>query len=110
MPAIPIGGFLVFVRDCTEIEEEAQRKLLTALKSAGEVRQRGVGASGLPKVHVIRHGSRKSAKEAARQAGQGEPLHDIPADPNELPHYHPTDRNGKKIENGVHYAYPKSQI
>ena len=44
------------------------------------------------------------------------PIHDTPHQPRnpnnkreQLPHYHPTNKDGSKKEDGSHYQYPKRQ-
>ncbi|MBP6668247.1 MAG: hypothetical protein KA180_02285 [Gemmatimonadales bacterium] len=64
-----------------------------------------LGPSGKPMVHNIDHPNRKAAKDAARNAGQGAPLHH-PSPRVGDPHYHPVDGDGEKIRDGTHYNYP----
>ena len=62
-----------------------------------------LGPSGKPKIHKPRFPTKKAAKEAAAQAGAGEPVHH-PTPSNGRPHYHATDSKGRKIP-GTHYEY-----
>lgn len=66
---------------------------------------RGTGPSGKLKQHFPTYPSRKAAEEAARRAGKGQPEWNPPHGPGQMPHYHSTDKNGKKIEDGVHHQY-----
>jgi len=63
-----------------------------------------VGPSGKPKRHNVDHPTRKRAKDAARNDGQGPPMHH-PKPRVGDPHFHPTDAKGNKIP-GVHHNYP----
>jgi len=64
-----------------------------------------IGPSGKPKIHVKKHSSKKKAKDAASQDGNGPPMHH-PSPTTGGPHYHPTDANGEKIPGGNHHEYP----
>lgn len=64
---------------------------------------RPLGPSGRPMIHQPRPGSRKRAKDAARDAGNGKPMHH-PSPRRGGPHFHPT-RNGRKKQDGTHYNY-----
>ncbi len=55
--------------------------------------------------HIVRHATKKRAKDAARKAGDGAPIHH-PRPKVGRPHYHPT-RKGKKKRDGVHHEYPR---
>jgi hypothetical protein len=57
-----------------------------------------IGASGELVVHTVKSPTRKGAKDAARNAGNGAPVHH----PN---HFHST-KDGKKIPNSPHYEHP----
>jgi hypothetical protein len=70
---------------------------------AKEVPESALGPSGKPKIHNVDHPNRKSAKDAARNDGQGPPMHH-PSPEIGKPHYHPTDADGNKIP-GVHHNY-----
>ena len=73
-----------------------------AARSKG-IPQDRLGPSGKPKIHKTRFPTRKSAKEAAKGAGRGEPLHHQ-SPTTGRPHYHPTDAAGRKIP-GQHFEY-----
>lgn len=62
-----------------------------------------LGPSGKPKIHNVDHPNKKSAKDAARNDGQGAPMNH-PSPTVGKPHYHPTDADGNKIP-GVHHNY-----
>ncbi len=64
-----------------------------------------LGPSGKPKIHVKKHATKKQAKDAARNKGKGEPMHH-PSPERGGPHYHPVDKDGKKIP-GPHEEYPR---
>jgi RHS repeat-associated protein len=67
---------------------------------------RKLGPSGRVVIHQVETpgGRGVDAKRAAKAAGHGEPVqHNNPR--KGKPHYHPVDRNGKKIEDGTHYNY-----
>lgn len=69
------------------------------------IREKDLGPSGKPKIHNKYLSSKKEAKEAAQHEGKGNPMHH----PNPTvgsPHYHATDKDGKKIP-GTHYNYPR---
>jgi RHS repeat-associated protein len=68
-----------------------------------DVPDKEIGPSGKPKRHFVRHPSRKKAKDAAQNEGQGPPMHH-PSPARGEPHYHPTDGGGEKIP-GVHHEY-----
>ena len=63
------------------------------------------GGSGKPRRHFPRLPRKKEAKEAAKRAGKGTPVHH-PNPGRGDPHYHPTDEEGNKIP-GPHYGYPR---
>jgi RHS repeat-associated protein len=64
-----------------------------------------LGPSGKPQVNVVRHSSRKAAKDAARNEGKGAPVnHTNPQKGGD--HYHATDENGEKKPNSTHHEYP----
>lgn len=65
---------------------------------------RPLGPSGKPMIHQINPGSKKAAKDAARNAGQSAPMKH-PSPQRGQSHWHPTDRMGRKIRNGTHYIY-----
>lgn len=73
----------------------------------GECRKAQKGPSGKPIVHDTLHGGKKGAREAATRAGANKPIHH-PNPTRGNPHYHPTDKTGKKIP-GKHFSYPKSK-
>ena len=50
------------------------------------------------KVHNVQHANKKDAKEAARQAGQGEPIHHSSGGSGSSGHYHAADKVGCKRE------------
>ena len=70
---------------------------------------RGAGPSGKANVHNVQHNSKKDAKEAAQQKGQGEPAHHPTSD--KSGHYHSTDKDGNEKKSGqqggVHHNYGK---
>ena len=67
-------------------------------------RSTGKGPSGKPVVHTKRHPTRKKAKDAARNKGKGPPIcHPTPSKGDK--HFHPTDREGKKIPGSPHEEY-----
>lgn len=69
---------------------------------------RKIGPSDKPVLHFVNHPNRKSAQEAAREAGKGNPpVHHTAHKPGEKPHFHPADRNGEIIKDGSHHNYPK---
>jgi RHS repeat-associated protein len=64
-----------------------------------------LGPSKKPQVNQTDHSTEKAAKDAARQQGNGTPdKHPRPQKGD--PHYHPTDKDGKKIQNSTHHNYP----
>jgi hypothetical protein len=64
-----------------------------------------LGPSGEVQVNQARHSTEKGAKDAARQEGAGAPeKHVNPTKGG--PHYHPTDKQGKKIPSSTHHNYP----
>ena len=63
-----------------------------------------VGPSGKPKRHNVDHPTRKRAKDAAQNDGQGPPMHHPKPNVGKPP-FHPTDAKGNKIP-GVHHNYP----
>jgi len=90
-----------------KLEDDSRRCTAQQQSLGGNViTSRGPGPSGKGKIHNIDKSSKKEAYEAAKQAGQGKPEKHIPDYP-ELPHYHPTDKNGEIIKNGAHYTYPR---
>ncbi|CAF1396493.1 unnamed protein product [Rotaria sordida] len=65
------------------------------------------GPSGKPMLHFRLLPNRKSAQEAAREAGRGNPpVHHTAHGPGQRPHFHPADRYGNIIKDGAHYEYP----
>ncbi len=64
-----------------------------------------LGPSGETMIHIKNFPTRKRAKDAARNAGKGEPMNH-PRPQVGSPHFHPTDEEGEKIHDGVHNAYP----
>jgi hypothetical protein len=64
-----------------------------------------LGPSGKPVVHEADMSSKKRAKDAARNAGQGKPAQH-PSPKVGKPHFHPTDQQGNKIPGSTHYNYP----
>jgi RHS repeat-associated protein len=82
-------------------------------KTAAELRQENIakgippnqlGPSGKPKVHIVEKATLKQRKDAARQAGSGNPvLHN--KDKGQPPHMHPVDKQGKKLtgKDNVHF-------
>lgn len=65
----------------------------------------GLGPSGKFMRHAIKLSTLKRAKDAARNAGKGAPMHH-PSPTRGNPHFHPVDARGRKIP-GTHYEYPK---
>jgi hypothetical protein len=69
---------------------------------------RDPGPSGKPKLHFSPTLSRKQAKEAAREAGHGNPpIQHPPHKPGQPTHWHPTNSDGSKKKNGSHYPQNK---
>jgi RHS repeat-associated protein len=65
-----------------------------------------LGPSGKPQVNKVEHPTRKKAKDAARNEGQGAPENHT--NPNKgKQHYHATDREGNKKPNSTHHEYPE---
>jgi hypothetical protein len=101
-------GAGVAVRGASKADDigKAASKVSEAKKTS-----RGVGGSGEPRIHVKQHSSRKKAKDAARQAGDGAPEHDA-AGKGQAAHFHAT-RKGKRVksgrEGGVHHSYGKKK-
>ena len=86
--------------------EQLQAALTIGAEAIGAIQiyQAGqLGPSGKPWVHKKRFSSKKKAREAAEQAGDGEPMHH-PNPRRGRRHFHPTDSEGNKIP-GVHYEY-----
>ena len=77
----------------------------TAAGRATDANGRPLGPSGKPSIHQVDSPTKKAAKDAARNAGQGAPMQH-PTPRRGEPHFHPTDRKGKKIPDGTHYNYP----
>ncbi|CAF1052658.1 unnamed protein product [Brachionus calyciflorus] len=73
----------------------------------GQYNGRGPGPSGKPDLHFISKNSKASARDAARQAGSGPPIHHSAHEQGQRPHYHPADRKGDIIKNGQHFNYPQ---
>lgn len=68
---------------------------------------RCVGPSGKFMLYFKLLPSRKYAEEAAREAGRGNPpVHHAAHEPGQRPHFHPADRHGNIIKDGLHYEYP----
>ncbi|HEY0024965.1 MAG TPA: RHS repeat-associated core domain-containing protein [Longimicrobium sp.] len=65
-----------------------------------------LGPSGRPAVHQRNHPTRKRAQDAARNEGQGPPVHH-PNPTRGDPHFHPADRNGNKLPTSTHHNYPR---
>ena len=64
---------------------------------------RPLGPSGKPVIHQNNFPTKKAAKDAARNAGNGAPMkHPNPRRGQR--HFHPT-KNGKKVRDGTHYNY-----
>ncbi len=63
----------------------------------------GMGPSGKPKIHKKRHPTRKRAKDAARQEGDGKPV-SHPSPTKGRRHFHPT-RKGRKKKGSTHHEY-----
>jgi RHS repeat-associated protein len=74
----------------------------------------GVGKISKFRPRIFHFPTRKKALDAARRAGHAAPVPNMPHKPGELPHYHPTDRNGKRYPRNSpkdgHYTYPKPRI
>jgi hypothetical protein len=64
-----------------------------------------LGPSKKPQVNQTDHSTEKAAKDAARQQGK-RTLDKHPRPQKGDPHYHPTDKDGKKIPNSTHHNYP----
>lgn len=66
--------------------------------SAGRPTDQGgrpLGPSGKPMIHQVNPGTKKAAKDAARNAGQGAAMKH-PSPQRGQRHYHPTDKKGKE--------------
>lgn len=82
--------------------KQAQGKFIDAGPAGGGSGWRG--ASGKAKVHTVRHSNYKKAKDAARNGGSGKPMkHTSPKKGRD--HFHSTDNQGKKKQDGVHHEY-----
>ena len=68
------------------------------------------GPSGKPKIHRKYHRSKKEAREAAQLGGSGKPEHHASQLNGDQPHFHPTDKDGIKIDGGTHHYYPGKNI
>ena len=65
-----------------------------------------LGPSGELQVDKVKHPTKKKAKDAARNSGKSSPVnHTNPKRGND--HYHPVDKDGKKIPNSTHHEYPR---
>ena len=73
-------------------------------RSCSKISNRGAGPSGKRKIHKVRPGSRKRAKEGARRGGKGKPAKH-PSPRRGERHFHSTDRDGEIIKYGVHWIY-----
>jgi hypothetical protein len=95
------------------LTSDAQNKPAEARSSPGQTSSgqatdehgNKLGPSGKPMRHNVDHSSKKAAKDAARDAGDGPPIHH-PSPKVGKPHYHSTDRAGDK-KPGVHHNYPE---
>lgn len=84
-------------------------------KKLGDFVIRKLGPSGKPMLHFPQFATRKAAKDAARRAGKGNPIHDTGRKSGHSPHFHPINKNGihpankndGKIKDGTHYSYPR---
>jgi hypothetical protein len=77
-----------------------------AQKTAKNLRGRGAGGSGKPKVHNPHFSSRKQAEQAARQRGAGKPDHDVAkTGSGERNHFHAVNKDGTRTKTGIHYTY-----
>jgi RHS repeat-associated protein len=65
-----------------------------------------LGPSGEPAIHQVDHSTRKRAKDAARNEGQGAPVQH-PSPQRGEPHFHPADRDGNKKPGSTHHNYPR---
>ena len=103
--SLPIPSFQVWwSEDGQQSGEEAQseRDQNVEDSEAKGIPKDRLGPSGKPKIHDARFPTRKAAKDAARQAGKGEPIPHSP--PGGRPHFHPVDAAGRKIP-GQHFEY-----
>ena len=80
-------------------------------KRKGYVPGRKIGPSGKVVRHFIDKPNRKSAYDAAQEAGKGNPpIHHPAHGPGQKPHFHPTIKDGNIYiirEDGSHFNYPK---
>ena len=78
------------------------------VESKGMISGRGKGPSGKVDRHFVDKPNRKSAQEAAREAGKGNPpIHHQAHEPGQKPHYHPTNKDGSIKKDGSHFNHPK---
>ena len=108
---LTIHGAAVAVNTLNNIfngNTSAQQPSSSGQTSAGRPTDQGgrpLGPSGKPMIHQKNFPTKKAAKDAARNAGNGAPMkHPSPRRGDQ--HFHPT-RNGKKIADGTHYNYPR---
>lgn len=65
-----------------------------------------LGPSGKPLIHVVKHPTRKRAKDAARNEGSGAPVHH-PSPVRGGPHFHPSNADRTKQPGSPHHEYPR---
>jgi hypothetical protein len=118
----PHGGSLLSKRVCSPILCESG--LRTAAQPPTECRTLSVkpdvvtssgqradahghklGPSGKPQVNKVQHATKKEAKDAARAEGQAAPVRH-PSPKKGKPHFHATDKKGKKKPASTHHEYP----
>ncbi|MFA5982401.1 MAG: RHS repeat-associated core domain-containing protein [Methylococcaceae bacterium] len=102
-PALVCVSLLTYSSDYSPEQKTCDEQPTQCPYQAKEVPKSALGPSGKPKIHNVDHPNRKSAKDAARNDGQGPPMHH-PSLEVGGPHYHPTDADGNKIP-GVHHNY-----
>jgi RHS repeat-associated protein len=64
-----------------------------------------LGPSGKPQINKVQHPTKKEAKDAARAEGQAAPVKH-PSPKKGKPHFHATDKKGKKKPASTHHEYP----
>ena len=103
--ALPIAGGLAVSDGPLPIGDILGGALLVGALIYDYFTSSNVGPSGKPKRHFPRSPTKKRAKDAARQDGEGTPQHHGPHEPGQKPHYHPTGKDGKKLPHRPHYNY-----
>ena len=100
----------------------SDKKLINDAKnnpSNSKVHDTNNGPSGKRKVHTVKHSSRKTAKDAARQGGKGTPVKHTKDAKGGNHYHHGSGKQGKgkgtkgygsnagKVSDNVHHEYPK---